>query len=78
MQRVAMNTSTKSLQLLSLLIADFCNKICQEATYAMQQIVNLFDHLIGDSKQRRRHGEAEHPGCLGIDHQIELRRLHDR
>jgi len=33
-----MNTSTKSLQLLSLLIADFCNKICQEATYAAQQI----------------------------------------
>jgi hypothetical protein len=27
MERVAMNTSTKSLQLLSLLIADFCNKI---------------------------------------------------
>jgi len=25
MERVAMNTSTKSLQLLSLLIADFCN-----------------------------------------------------
>jgi hypothetical protein len=32
MERVAMNTSTKSLQLLSLLIADFCNKICQEPT----------------------------------------------
>jgi hypothetical protein len=29
MERVAMNTSTKSLQLLSLLIADFCNKIGQ-------------------------------------------------
>jgi hypothetical protein len=28
-----MNTSTKSLQLLSLLIADFCNKICQLQTF---------------------------------------------
>ena len=27
-----MNTSTKSLQLLSLLIADFCNKICHNRT----------------------------------------------
>jgi hypothetical protein len=33
MERVAMNTSTKSLQLLSLLIADFCNKIGTERPF---------------------------------------------
>jgi hypothetical protein len=32
-----MNTSTKSLQLLALLIADFCNKICHKRTHAAQQ-----------------------------------------
>ena len=26
----------------------------------------------------RRHGEAEHPGGLGVDDQLELARLHDR
>ena len=29
-------------------------------------------------EQRRRHGEAEHPGGLGVDDQLELGRLHDR
>src|SRR5215831_16768562 len=28
-------------------INDFCNKICQKATFALQQIF-LFDHLIGE------------------------------
>jgi uncharacterized protein YigE (DUF2233 family) len=27
----------------------------------------LLDHLVGDREQRRRHGEPEHPGGLGID-----------
>jgi hypothetical protein len=30
----------------------------------------------GGGKQRRRHGEAEHPGDLGVDDQLELGRLH--
>jgi hypothetical protein len=25
------------------------------------------DHLVGDGEQRWRHGEAEHPGGLGVD-----------
>ena len=29
-------------------------------------------------EQRRRHVEAEHPGGLGVDDQLELGRLHDR
>jgi hypothetical protein len=27
----------------------------------------LFDHLVGGREQRRRHGEAEHPGRLGVE-----------
>ena len=37
-----------------------------------------FDHLVGGREQRRRHGEAEHPGGLEVDDQLELGRLHDR
>src|SRR5262249_11219454 len=39
---------------------------------------SLFDHLVGARQQRRRNGEVKHPGGLGIDHQLELARLHDR
>src|ERR1035437_4251760 len=36
-----------------------------------------FDHLVGASEQRRRHGEAERPGSLEIDHQLVFGRLLD-
>src|SRR6266516_4480762 len=39
---------------------------------------NSFDHLVGGSEQRRRHVEAEHPGGLGVDDQLELAQLFDR
>ena len=32
----------------------------------------LLDHLVGARKQRRRHGEAEHPSGLGVDDEFEL------
>ena len=32
----------------------------------------LFDHVAGGGKQRRRHVEAERPGGLEIDDQLEL------
>jgi len=38
----------------------------------------LFDHLVGDGKQRRRDSQAEHCGGLIVDHQLELVRLYNR
>jgi hypothetical protein len=37
-----------------------------------------FDHLVRKREQLIRHGEAEHPGGLGVDDQLELARLYDR
>src|SRR5262245_29644686 len=36
------------------------------------------DHLVGAGEQCGRYGKAEHPGCLRVDYQLELGRLHDR
>ena len=36
------------------------------------------DHLVGAGKQRRRHGETEHPRGFGVNNQVELGGLHDR
>src|SRR5262245_45522893 len=40
--------------------------------------VALLDHLVGDGDQRWWYRQAEHPGGFGVDHQLELRGLHDR
>jgi hypothetical protein len=37
-----------------------------------------FNHLVGNGKQRRRDGQAEHCGGLIVDDQFELVRLHHR
>src|SRR5215218_1735839 len=36
-----------------------------------------FDHFVGEREQRMRDGNAEHPGGLGVDDELELARLHD-
>ena len=38
----------------------------------------LSDHLVHPEEEQRRDGEAERPGGLQVDHQLELRRLLDR
>jgi len=41
----------------------------------MQQTAQLFDHLVGTSKERQRYGDAERLGSLEVDHQLYLHRL---
>ena len=40
--------------------------------------VSSLDHLVGGDEQLIGHGEAEHPGGLVVDDQLELGRLHNR
>ena len=37
-----------------------------------------FDHLVGAGEQRRRNGDAERPGRLQVDDELEFGRLLDR
>jgi hypothetical protein len=39
---------------------------------------SLLDHLVGGDEQLVRHGEAERPGRLDVDDELELGRLYDR
>ena len=49
--------------------------MCQ--TPALQQRTSLFDHLVGEYEQRRRHVEAKRPCGLEVDPELELGRLLD-
>src|SRR4029453_2121077 len=42
------------------------------------RLAHSLDHLVGKRDQLVRHREAEHPGCLGVDDELKLRRLQDR
>ena len=43
-----------------------CRRSARSGREQMQQHCVLFDHLVGNGEQRRRHGEAEHPGGRGL------------
>src|SRR5215831_12822056 len=45
---------------------------------AMRRVSGLFDHLVGADESGRRHGEAERPGGLQVNDQLQLRGLFDR
>jgi hypothetical protein len=51
---------------------------CQQETHAPQQIVKLFDHLVGAGEQRGWQGETEGFRGLKVDYQFKFCRLFDR
>src|SRR5262249_15545119 len=57
--------------------ADFMGLKMRRITRAVSSLQS-FDHLVGGNQQLVGHGEAEHPGGLGVDDQLELGRLYDR
>src|SRR5256886_10164318 len=42
------------------------------------RLAHSFDHLVGAGEQAGRNGETKRPGCIQIDHQLELGELHHR
>src|SRR5690242_6010809 len=46
--------------------------MCQNPTYAVQQIWRLLDHVVGESEQRRRQFNAESICHFAIDHELEF------
>src|SRR5262245_50896255 len=50
----------------------------KRSTLAPWQTPRLLDHLTGLQHHRLRHREAERFGGLGVEHELELRRLLDR
>ena len=54
MEHTATCASKNRVSRFAVLIADFCNNICQKRTLA-----ELLDHLVGAGEQRRWHIEAE-------------------
>jgi hypothetical protein len=51
---------------------DFCNNICQKATYAPQQTAPLFDHLVGARKAARWAGRGQRFGSPEIYNSFEF------
>jgi len=55
-----------------------CPLSAKSGQFALQQILPVLDHLIGNRKQCGRHGEAEYECRLRVDDEFELARLHNR
>ena len=52
--------------------------LCQNRTYAPQQTISLFYHLVGAGEQRGWQREAERVGCFQVDEEFKLDRLINR
>jgi hypothetical protein len=50
----------------------------KSVAYLRNRASSSLNHLVGGHEQLVRHCQAEHPGGLGVDDQLELARLHDR
>src|SRR5262249_53110455 len=53
-------------------------RLCQKRTFCTAERTSLFDHLVGASYQRRRHGKAKCLRGLEIDYQLEFGGLNYR
>src|SRR5215831_1907312 len=51
---------------------------CRRGSFILEPPFTSLDHLVGESKEFIRHSEAEHPGGLGVDNELELCRLQHR
>src|SRR5215467_976150 len=54
-----------------------CRKF-RRGSFIFEPPFTSFDYLVGAGEQCRWYGEAEHPGGLLVDDELELGRLHDR
>jgi len=55
----------------------FCHRINTDEVFGTHRtLAELLDHLVGGHEQFVRHDEAELPGGLRVDDQLELGRLH--
>jgi hypothetical protein len=50
----------------------------REAAVSNRSNAGLFNHLVGERKQRRRYSQTEHSRGLSVDNQLDLGPLHCR